>query len=51
VELDRRLLGDLGELVRGQRIEWRPLREKARDLAQAGVQSSLLCANRFMEKR
>jgi hypothetical protein len=41
IELDRGLGGDLGELLAGERVKRWPLREKARDLAQAGVQCEL----------
>jgi hypothetical protein len=41
VKLDRRLRRDLGQLVRGQRVERRALCQKAGDLAQAGVQLAL----------
>jgi hypothetical protein len=41
VKLDRRLRRNLGQLVDGQAVEWRALRQKAGDLAQAGVQLAL----------
>jgi hypothetical protein len=41
VELDRRLRRDLGQLVGGQGVEGRALRQKAGDLAQASVQLAL----------
>jgi hypothetical protein len=41
VKLDRRLGRDLGQLVRGQSVERRALRQKPRNLAQAGVQLAL----------
>jgi hypothetical protein len=41
VELDRRLRCDLGQLVRGQSVERRALRQKPGDLTQAGVQLAL----------
>jgi hypothetical protein len=41
VKLDRRLRRDLGQLVGGQGVERRALRQKAGDLAQAGVQLAL----------
>ena len=42
VKLDRRLSRNVGQLVRRERVERRPLRQEARDLAQAGVQLTLL---------
>jgi hypothetical protein len=41
VELDRRLRGDFGQLLGREPIERRPLCEKPRDFAQAGVQLGL----------
>jgi hypothetical protein len=41
IELDRRLRRDLRELLARERVEWRPLGEEARDLAQARVQFAL----------
>jgi len=41
VKLDRRLRRDVGQLVGGQGVERRALRQKASDLAQAGVQGAL----------
>jgi hypothetical protein len=41
VKLDRRLGRDVRQLVRGQGVERRALRQKPGDLAQAGVQLAL----------
>jgi hypothetical protein len=41
VELDRRLGGDLRQLLGGERVERRALAEEAGDLAQSGVQGIL----------
>src|SRR4051794_24299866 len=48
VELDRRLRCHLGELVARQRVERGPLRQKACDLAQAGVDVNLRWTNLHM---
>jgi hypothetical protein len=41
VKFDRRLHGDLGQLIGRERVERRPLRQKPRDLAQTRVQLAL----------
>jgi len=41
VKLDRRLRRDLGQLVGGEGVEGRALRQETGDLAQAGVQRAL----------
>jgi hypothetical protein len=41
VKLDRRLRRDLGQLIRRERIERRPLRQEPGDLAQTRVQLAL----------
>jgi hypothetical protein len=41
VKLDRRLCRDLGQLIGGQRVKRRALRQKPGDLAQTGVQLAL----------
>jgi hypothetical protein len=46
IELDRRLLYDLPQLSRGERVKRRQVGEKAGDLAQAGVQRGLLQSRR-----
>jgi hypothetical protein len=45
VELDRRLRGDLGQLVGRQRVERGALGQKPCDLAQARVRGDLRRAN------
>jgi hypothetical protein len=51
VELDFGLRGQLTQLVRTERVERRPRREEARDLAQRRVQRSPLVVGLDMSRR